>query len=209
MTKPTLVAALVVSNLFALDGCKGPKELERGQPLVRSEVPPMPEMAARGNTLGTGDLLEIKVFQEQELSGQYRISPEGTIDFPLCGKVEIAGQTASRAADALKGCLGSGYLKNPQVSVLIREFNSKKIFVFGEVQKPGTFPFEDNMTVIQAITLAGGFTKVASKNNTNVTRIVEGQERKIRVPVEDIGVGRERNFALRPGDIVFVPESFF
>jgi len=208
MTKPRLVAALVVS-LFALDGCKGPKELERGQPLVRSEVPPMPEVAGRGNTLGTGDLLEIKVFQEQELSGQYRISPEGTIDFPLCGKVEVAGQTASRAADAIKACLGNGYLKNPQVSVLIREFNSKKIFVFGEVQKPGTFPFEDNMTVVQAITLAGGFTKVASKNNTNVTRLVEGQERKIRVPVEDIGVGRERNFALRPGDIVFVPESFF
>jgi len=208
MTQPRLVAALVVS-LFALGGCKGPKELERGQPLVRSEVPPMPEVAGRGNTLGTGDLLEIKVFQEQELSGQYRISPEGTIDFPLCGKVEVAGQTASRAADAIKACLGNGYLKNPQVSVLIREFNSKKIFVFGEVQKPGTFPFEDNMTVVQAITLAGGFTKVASKNNTNVTRLVEGQERKIRVPVEDIGVGRERNFALRPGDIVFVPESFF
>ena len=164
---------------------------------------------AGGNTLGTGDLLEIRVFQEQELSGQYRISPEGTIDFPLCGKVEVAGETASRAADLLKACLGKGFLKNPQVSVLIREFNSKKVFVFGEVQKPGTFPFEDNMSVIQAITLAGGFTKVASKNNTNVTRIVDGQERKIRVPVEDIGVGRERNFALRPGDIVFVPESFF
>jgi protein involved in polysaccharide export with SLBB domain len=206
---PTPTAVLVLSSVFLLAGCKGPKELERGQPLAQREAPPPSEIAARGNTLGTGDLLEIRVFQEQDLSGAYRISPEGTIDFPLCGKVEMAGQTASRAADALRACLGNGYLKNPQVSVLIREFNSKKVFVFGEVQKPGTFPFEDNMSVIQAITLAGGFTKVASKNNTNVTRLVDGQERKIRVPVEDIGVGRERNFPLRPGDIVFVPESFF
>jgi polysaccharide export outer membrane protein len=205
---PTRTAVLGIGGLLLLAGCKGPKELERGQPLVQREVPPS-EMVARGNTLGTGDLLEIRVFQEQDLSGAYRISPEGTIDFPLCGKVEMAGQTASRAADALRACLGNGYLRNPQVTVLIREFNSKKVFVFGEVQKPGTFPFEDNMSVIQAITLAGGFTKIASKNNTNVTRLVEGQERKIRVPVEDIGVGRERNFPLRPGDIVFVPESFF
>jgi polysaccharide export outer membrane protein len=93
--------------------------------------------------------------------------------------------------------------------VLIREYNSKKIFVFGEVQKPGTFPYEENMSIVQAITLAGGFTKIASKNGTQVTRIVEGREQKVRVPVEDIGVGRERNFSLKPGDIVFVPESFF
>jgi polysaccharide export outer membrane protein len=65
------------------------------------------------------------------------------------------------------------------------------------------------MSVIQAITLAGGFTKVASKNNTNVTRIIDGQEQKIRVAVDDIGNGRERNFLLKPGVIVFVPESFF
>jgi polysaccharide export outer membrane protein len=95
------------------------------------------------------------------------------------------------------------------VSVLIREYNSKKVFVFGEVQKPGTFPFEDNMSIVQAITLAGGFTKQASKNSASVTRLVNGHEEKIRVPVEDIGTGRERNFLLEPGDIVFVPESFF
>ena len=93
--------------------------------------------------------------------------------------------------------------------MLIREYNSKKIFVFGEVQKPGTFPYEQNMSIIQAITLAGGFTKLASKNNINVTRLIDGQERKIRIPVEDIGIGREKNFLLQPGDIVFIPESFF
>jgi polysaccharide export outer membrane protein len=161
-----------------------------------------------GGTLGAGDVVEVRVFQEPEHSGVWRVSPEGTIDYPLCGKVTLAGRTASTAADALNACLAR-YLRRPQVSVNIREYNSKKVFVFGEVQKPGTFPLDGEMSIIQAITLAGGFTKLAAKNNTNVTRIVGGQERKIRVPVEDIGVGREKNFLLQPGDIVFVPESFF
>ncbi len=164
---------------------------------------------SEASTLGSGDLIEVRVFQEPDLSGAYRLSSEGTIDFPLCGKVALVGRTSSEAADALTQCLAEGYLKRPQVTVLVREFTSKKIFVFGEVQKPGTFPFDENMNVIQAITLAGGFTKLAAKNDTNVTRLVEGREVKIRVPVEDIGVGRERNFALQPGDIVFVPESLF
>ncbi|HEX8700602.1 MAG TPA: polysaccharide biosynthesis/export family protein [Myxococcaceae bacterium] len=164
--------------------------------------------ASTSNTLGPGDLVEVRVFQEPDHSGIWRLSPEGTIDYPLCGKVTLEGRTTSTAADSLRECL-TRYLRRPQVSVLIREYNSKKIFVFGEVQKPGTFPHEGEMTIIQAITLAGGFTKLAAKNSTNVTRIVEGQERKIRVPVEDIGVGREKNFLLQPGDIVFVPESFF
>ncbi len=169
------------------------------------ESRPLPGPAS---TLGPGDLVEVRVFQEPDHSGIWRVSPEGTIDYPLCGKVELTGRTTSTAADSLRECL-TRYLRRPQVSVLIREYNSKKIFVFGEVQKPGTFPHEGEMTIIQAITLAGGFTKLAAKNSTNVTRIVEGQERKIRVPVEDIGVGREKNFLLQPGDIVFVPESFF
>ncbi|SEU38487.1 polysaccharide biosynthesis/export family protein [Stigmatella erecta] len=164
--------------------------------------------ASTSNTLGAGDVVEVRVFQEPDHSGIWLVSPEGTIDYPLCGKVELAGRTSSTAADALRGCLAR-YLRNPQVAVLIREYNSKKIFVFGEVQKPGTFPYEGEMTIIQAITVAGGFTKLAAKNSTNVTRLVEGQERKIRVPVEDIGVGREKNFLLQPGDIIFVPESFF
>jgi protein involved in polysaccharide export with SLBB domain len=182
----------------------------------RSAAPDLPLPSAEesrplpgpASTLGPGDMVEVRVFQEPDHSGVWRVSPEGTIDYPLCGKVELAGRTSSTAADALRECL-SRYLRRPQVSVLIREYNSKKIFVLGEVQKPGTFPYEGEMTIIQAITLAGGFTKLAAQNNTHVTRLVDGQERKIRVPVEDIGVGREKNFQLQPGDIVFVPESFF
>jgi len=203
------LALLLAGFAVGVTACVSPRPI-RGIPVESpSQLAEFEGASSGGSTLGAGDLVEVRVFQEADLSGAYRLSPEGTVDYPLCGKVQLAGMTSSGAADALTQCLARGYLRRPQVSVLIREYNSKKIFVFGEVQKPGTFPYEENMSIVQAITLAGGFTKIASKNGTQVTRIVEGREQKVRVPVEDIGVGRERNFSLKPGDIVFVPESFF
>ncbi|ADO70484.1 polysaccharide biosynthesis/export family protein [Stigmatella aurantiaca] len=199
---PALLLSLVLATVLA---CRS------AAPVPNLPLPSEQEArraASASNTLGAGDVVEVRVFQEPDHSGIWRVSPEGTIDYPLCGKVTLEGRTSSTAADVLRECLAR-YLRNPQVAVLIREYNSKKIFVFGEVQKPGTFPYDGEMTIIQAITLAGGFTKLAAKNSTNVTRRVDGQERKIRVPVEDIGVGREKNFLLQPGDIIFIPESFF
>jgi len=207
MTSATRLACLL--PLFAgAVACRGPRPLGGGESVSADEARAKGP-SSQGSTLGSGDLVEVRAFQEPDLSGAFRLSPEGTIDYPLCGKVKLAGKTTSEAADALISCLANGYIKHPQVSVLIREYNSKKVFVFGEVQKPGTFPFEENMSIIQAVTLAGGFTKIAAKNNTSITRIINGDEKKIHVSVEDIGTGREKNFLLQPGDIVFVPESFF
>jgi polysaccharide export outer membrane protein len=95
------------------------------------------------------------------------------------------------------------------VSIFIKEYNSKKISVFGQVNKPGTFKYEDKMSVTQAVSMAGGFTKMAAKDDTNVTRIEEGEEKKYPVPVESIAQGQAKNFYLQPGDIVYVPESIW
>ena len=201
---------LLLLAATTLASCRTPKPTDAGSTITIDEASQRVlghEVGA--STLGSGDLVEVRVFQEPDLSNAFRVSPEGTIDYPLCGKVALVGLTSSKAADALTACLQAGFLKSPQVSVLIREYNSKKVYVFGEVQKPGTYPYDENMTIIQAITLANGFTKLAAKNSVNVTRLIEAQEKKIRVPVEDIGVGREKNFMLQPGDIVFVPESLF
>src|SRR4051812_3304094 len=188
-----LLAAL--AGVLLLTACRGPR------PLPTHATEPAPDAGATpekwANTLGPGDLVEVRVFQEPDLSGPYRVAPDGSLDFPLCGRVAVRGMTSSDVSDALTHCLANGYLKRPQVTVLVREYNSKKIFVFGEVQKPGTFPYEGDMSIIQAITLAGGFTKLAARNNTQVTRIAQGQEQRTRVPVEDIGVGREKNFLLQ------------
>jgi polysaccharide export outer membrane protein len=180
----------------------------------RAGPPPDPGAAQAdlepvASTLGAGDVVEVRVFQEAELSGVYQVGTDGDIIFPLCKSVSVSGLTANAAAETIRSCLAKKYMRDPQVSVLVKEYNSKKIFVFGEVQKPGTFPYQDGMSVVQAVTLAGGFTKTAAQNSTSVTRHVGGTETKIKVSVQDIALGKASNFTLEPGDIVYVPESLF
>jgi polysaccharide export outer membrane protein len=195
-------AFAVVAALLALSGCVRRSTAAR----------PLPDggpVAVGASTLGPGDVIEVRVYREQELSGVYQVGSEGDVVFPLCQRVIVTGLTPNAAAERFRACLADGFIRDPQVTVLVREYNSKKIFVFGEVQKPGTFVFQDGMTVVQAVTLAGGFTKTASQNSTSVTRRVEGQEVKVKVNVQDIALGKSRNVTLEPGDIVFVPESLF
>ncbi|MBI5529177.1 MAG: polysaccharide export protein [Deltaproteobacteria bacterium] len=170
---------------------------------------PDPANKGVGTTLGVGDVFEVKVFGETELSGVYRVSSDGVINFPLVGKVKAEGRSPTELSDDLTAKLKDGFLKNPQVSIFVKDYNSKKVFVFGEVNKPGTFAYDDDMTIIQAITIAGGFLKTAAKNKVSVTRIEDGVEKRVFLSVEDIGRGKEKNFFMKPGDIVFVPESLF
>jgi polysaccharide export outer membrane protein len=165
--------------------------------------------ALPASALGPGDVFEVRVFQEPDLSGAFRVGPDGNIEFPLCKRVKVAGLTADAAADAIADCLRGRYFKNPQVTVFLRELNSRKIFVFGEVQKPGTFAFEDGMSVVQAIALAGGFTKQAAKNGSTITRASAASEERIKVPIGEMVQGSVPDFKLLPGDILFVPESLF
>lgn len=202
--RPLATIGLVTAIVAGWSACRTPDPLGAR---VRSNQ----QFAADGgnaNALGVSDILEVRVYQEAELSGIYRVSPEGVIDFPLCGKVPVLGLTSSTAADAITECLRKGFLRRPNVTVMVKEFNSKKVFVFGEVAKPGSFSYEEGMTIIHAVSQAGGFNRTAAKNSVNITRVFEGKELKIPVKVEDIVVGREKNVVLVPGDIIFVPESF-
>lgn len=174
------------------------------------EMPAVPDLdqIRAGARLGAGDVVEVRVYQEKELSGLYRLASDGTFRFPLVGDVLAEGLTPGQLGETLTTRLKDGYLRDPQVSVLVKEFNSKKIFVLGMVAKPGTFPYDDEMSVVQAVTLAGGLTPLAEKNGLVLTRTVEGEELKFIVPLERIGLGKEPNVILQPGDIIFVPESW-
>lgn len=167
----------------------------------RSSVP--------ASTLGSGDVFEVKVYDEGDLSGVYRVSSRGTINFPLVGRLILDGLTSSDAADLIQQRLAEKYIKDPNVNVFIREYHSKKVSIFGEVNKPGTFNYEERMTIIQAISMAGGFTKMASKDGANITRIVDGEEKRYPVPVKSIAQGEAKNFYLEPGDIIYIPETIW
>ena len=170
-------------------------------PYAISTLPPASNFA-----VGPGDVFEVRVFDEANLSGPYRVDADGTIDFPLVGRIKVQGLTSSQIADAIKSRLEDGYLKKASVSVLVKEYNSKKVTVLGQVKAPGTFPYTDNMSVVEAISRAGGFTALARKNNVRVTRIVDGKTQTIIVAVEDIGRGKAPNFLLWPGDNVYVDD---
>jgi protein involved in polysaccharide export with SLBB domain len=199
-----MTRALLLLTLLGAAACFGPQTYGN---TVRPDQA-VGDGGVNPNTLAANDVLEVRVFQELELSGIYRVSPAGDVDFPLCGKVKVDGMTSSEAAEAITACLKNGFVRRPQVTVMVKEFNSKKVFVFGEVSKPGSFPFEEGMTIIHAVSAAGGFVKTAAKNSVNVTRVIDGREVKVPVRVEDIVIGREKNFGLQPGDIIFVPETF-
>lgn len=172
-------------------------------------VPPPP--AVEDNTLGPNDVFAVRVFGEQDMSQDYRVAPDGTIDFPYIGRIRVQGMEPSQIADTLRTELQNReILRNPQVSVFVRELNSRRISVLGQVQRPGTFPFEQNMTIVQAITAAGGFTALANASTVRLTRNVRGGGRRTyTIPVDLIAEGKIGNITLAPGDVIFVPERVF
>jgi polysaccharide export outer membrane protein len=187
--------------LFALLAACGPAT----RTLVETPTPP----PAVDSTLGVGDSIDVRVFGEADLSGTYRVGGDGTISYPLTGAINVLGLEAPEAAKRISQRLSDGILRAPQVTVTLREQTSKKIYIIGQVSKPGTFTYTPSMSVLEAITNAGGFTPIAAKNDTTVTRNESGTKTIVKVPVEDIGEGRAKNVYLRPGDIISVPERLF
>lgn len=201
--RPGLGVPIVFGLTLAVWGCGG----ARGTAAPSVTTPPE---QFSDSALGTGDVFEVRVFGEGDLSGKYRVDPEGTIDFPLVGRTEVAGLLPSEVASSLRDALKTqGYLRDPQVSVFVEEYVSKQISVLGAVARPGTFPVTPGMTAVQAISLAGGFTPLASRDQTRITRRADGQVVRFRVDVEDITTGRTPDPPVRPGDMIFVPERIF
>jgi len=157
--------------------------------------------------LGAGDVFDVTVYGEDKLSGPHRINPDGSIHFPLINRVVVEGMTPNEIADELRRRLADGFIRDPSVSVFVKEYNSKKVFVLGEVQKPGTFPYSAGMNIVEGITLAGGFLASANTNYVIVTRKDASGDKRVPVAVEKITRGEAPNFSLQPGDIVFVPDS--
>jgi protein involved in polysaccharide export with SLBB domain len=178
-------------------------------PNVRTVVEKSAPIPVADTTLGVGDTFEVRVYGEPDLSGTYRVGAEGTITFPLAGVIAVSGLDPQKLAHAIETKLKDGILRNPQVTVMVKEQNSKKIHIIGQVSKPGTITYTPSMSVVEAITLSGGFTPLAAKNDTTVTRYETGTKTIIKAPVDDIGQGRAQNVYLRPGDIINVPERIF
>jgi polysaccharide export outer membrane protein len=194
-----LPCGLPLATLLLSAACAGPHA-------HRVSAPRPPEIDA---TLGTGDLFDVRVFGEPDLSGTYRVDPEGTIDYPLVGRVVVAGKLPGELAAHLRERL-TAFVKNPQVSVLVKDMSSKRVIIYGQVQHPGTYPYTNPMTISQAISVAGGFTAMAARDRVVLSRPAsQGEQQIIEVNLRDIADGKKPNRFVAPGDEVYVPERLF
>lgn len=155
----------------------------------------------------SGDVLIISVLNEPDFEKEVRVSANGTILYPLIGEVAVKGEDIGLVTQKLTGLLNE-YLVDPQVSVFIKQFS--KVFVYGEVIKPGNFELSEKMSLLQCISLAGGLKDRANPKKINIKRIKEGRVTSIMVDLTAITQKEHSDLdvGLEPGDVIIVPESF-
>ena len=196
------IAAVVLAAMTGAMAC-APTASSTGYAHLNQKI----EAQLKTVGLGAGDVFEVRVYGEPSLTGLYRIGDDGSIDFPLVGRVMAVDLTSREIADVLTKRLKDGYLVAPSVSVYVKEYNSRKVFVLGQVKNPGTFPYAAEMNVVEAVALAGGFSATANRDFVVVTREVNGQETRIPVPVGKISKGLASNLELQSGDIIYVSDT--
>ena len=185
------------------------------QPELRAlepvEAKPVP-LVDGSYQLSPHEVVKITVFQEDDLTATARIAEDGTVQLPLIGSVAIGGKTVRQAAAVIEAALREDYLVHPQVSVTVAEFAKRRFAILGQVQRPGTYeiPANETLDVIQAIGLAGGYTRSANPGKIIVKRIANGSERVFRLNGKELARnGREKAFHVMAGDAITVEESLF
>ena len=199
MRNPRMLLLFLVFSLVVV-GCAG----EKIQYLVDYTAP-------TGFLLGPEDVVTVTVWRNQDLSKDVVVRPDGMISLPLIGDILAAGSTADELAKQITERLKE-FMASPTVSVQVKEINSYFVFVTGEVAKPGKFPLKSYATVIQGISLAGGFTPFASRDKVHVIRITKngkGENTQFNIQVDYSALAKGKtstgNFFLRSGDVIVVP----
>ena len=151
--------------------------------------------------IGPGDVLKITIYDHPDLTTVARVDNEGFILFPLAGRLRVGGLSTAKASRTMAAKLDSEYIVNPQVSIFVEQFRSRVVYVTGQVNRPSAFTVEPDTTVIQAITMAGGFTPLAAQGKIKIIRKINGVEKVFKkVPLHE---------KLMPEDVMVIPESFF
>lgn len=156
--------------------------------------------------IGPEDVLEVVFWREKDLSGQVMVRPDGMVSLPLLNDVQAAGLSVEQFRQNLLKAAGR-YVENPSAAVIVRTINSRKIFITGEVNKPGAYALGGPMTVVQLLTLAGGFKEYADQKNVAIVRVEDGKTVRHKFNYKDYARGKntQQDIALKPGDTVIVP----
>ncbi|HVI03979.1 MAG TPA: polysaccharide biosynthesis/export family protein [Enhygromyxa sp.] len=188
-------AWLIAVFVVLLAGCFEPDH---------SLIPPAQPVEVTSG-LALGDRFEVRVFHEEDIGGAFQVQEDGTIDFPLIGRVSVLGKTQAELAALLEAKLSEGYLRDPHVTVILTARENLEVSVLGEVTQPGSFPYVEKLTLVQAISNAGGLTELAQIRRVKLTRKGPQGVGTYEVSVKAITDGRAEDILLQPGDIIFVP----
>lgn len=148
--------------------------------------------------LGPGDQLRVIVFGQQDLSGDFEIDGTGLLSLPLIGKIRVGGNTLAEAESTIIKELKPDYLKDPHVSLQV--LNYRPFYIIGEVQAPGSYPYVNGMTILEAVAIAGGFTYRAKESRMKIIRATDSTRQKNTVSPGTV---------VFPGDVIEIPERFF
>lgn len=186
---------VVAAGLLLSAGCAGTRPSERA-----GERPEVGEYR-----IGREDVLEVVVWHEPELTRIVPVRPDGRISLPLAGEVEAAGKTPAELQQGLARALAP-YIHDAAVAVVIKEINGARVFVLGEVTKPGSYPLRGPMTVLQAIAVAGGKTEFGGDDVYWVRQKPDGSGERVRLSFQDLVKGEATGALwLRGGDVLYVP----
>ncbi len=182
-------------------------------PLTWAEETVSTEKPAQSEyTVGVDDILDINVLQPDKLLAEVTVAPDGTISFPYIGSVMVKGLTLTEIQTEIQARLADGYMRYPVVTVSLRESRSRKFFVYGEVMHPGPYLIDENVTVLRAISMAGGFTKFGSSSKVKLLRADKDKKgyKPVKVNIKAIMNGdSSKDFLVKSGDIITVSEGVF
>jgi polysaccharide export outer membrane protein len=201
--------AALCAAFASLLAAGGGQAQEAAKPSVTPTEPAGRQQTVAANAdasykIGPQDVLRIDVWKEPEISRAVPVRPDGKISLPLLNDVQAAGRTAMELANEITEELKK-FINSPQVTVTVTEINSRRVYVTGEVTRPGAYPLLPNMTALQALTSGGGFTQFANLKKIYVLRTENGKQVKHPFNYKDVVNGKADDIALQPGDTIVVP----
>jgi polysaccharide export outer membrane protein len=198
---PMISAALVCASIAA---AQTPPQAKAQPPAQAQEAR---DVFVRAYRIGPGDLLELKVFQVDELNQVVRVSEDGSITLPLLGRVLVEGLTQEGVVQKLTGLLQAKYVKNPQVTIFIKEYKNQQVAVIGAVEKAGNYELVGRKNLLQIISMAGGFSENASDEIFILREGPDGATSTVAIDLKDLLVNgnQKLNIPIEPNDVINVP----
>jgi polysaccharide biosynthesis/export protein len=171
------------------------------------EVAPMQGAAVPADyVIGPDDVLQVVFWQEKDLSAEVVVRPDGKISLPLINEVQASGLAPAQLRETIMTA-AKRYVTDASLTIFVKTINSRKVFVMGQVNKPGPYPLNDSMTVLQMLATAGGLMEYAKGGKITVMRNENGQTKSFKFNYNDVAEGKnlQQNIALKPGDTIVVP----